>query len=185
MAESGNGGGATPPEKPKELSMEKRLLLAFILMGAVLFTTPYFFKSAAPPPMKKTESVPPKNGTGAPPPAPAKTEAVAAPATPGTLTPAVAQKEDLFTVDTNVYRVTFSNKGAVVRSWLLKKYFTAGKPLEMVNTASTVDLPFSLAFKMAPDVDLSKALFVAQPDPDGLGISYEFSDGHLAVRKKF
>src|SRR5260370_34951572 len=39
MPESGNGGSnPSPPDKPKELSMEKRLLLAFILMGAVLFT---------------------------------------------------------------------------------------------------------------------------------------------------
>src|SRR5262249_28029083 len=78
-----------------------------------------------------------------------------------------------------------SNKGAVVRSWLLKKYFTAGKPLELVNTASTVDFPFVLAFKGAPPVDLGNALFVAQPEPNGLGIAYEFSNGRVLVRKKF
>ena len=164
--------------------MEKRLLLAFILMGAVLFTTPYFFKSAVPPPTKKTEAVPPKSGAStappaaAPAPAPSASEAAPTPV-------AAAQKEDLFTIDTNVYRVTFSNKGAVVRSWLLKKYFTNGKPLELVNTASTVEFPFGLTFKGAPPADLKDALFVAQPQPGGLGIRYEFSDGHVAVSKVF
>jgi len=185
MPESGNGDNS--PQPSKELSMEKRLLIAFILMGAVLFTTPYFFKSAAPPPMKKTETVPPQSGTAAPPASAPKTEAATAvPAVSAASNPAVvAQKEDLFTIDTNVYRVTLSNKGAVVRSWLLKKYFTAGKPLELVNTASTVEFPFALAFKGAPPADLNNVLFVAQPDPGGLGISYKFSDGHVVVQKMF
>ena len=177
MPESGNSGGNNQP--PKELSMEKRLLLAFVLMGAVLFTTPYFFKSAAPPPIKKTETVPPKSGTSTPP------AAVSVPSMAAPVPAAAAQKEDLFTVDTNVYRVTFSNKGAVVRSWLLKKYLAGGKPLELVNTVSTVDFPFALAFKGAPPADLTNALFVAQPDGDGLGVTYEFSDGRVAVKKKF
>src|SRR5207247_7564775 len=28
-------------------------------------------------------------------------------------------------------------------------------------------------------------LFVARPEPGGLGITYEFSDGHVVVRKRF
>src|SRR5262245_22827705 len=176
MAESDQGGSnPSQPQQPKELSMEKRLLLAFILMGAVLFTTPYFFKSNNPP-AKKTETVPPKAGAGA---TPGEQKAVIvqtpeAPSEPAAPA-AAAQKEELFTIDTNVYRVTFSNKGAVVRSWLLKKYFTNGKPLELVNTASTVDFPFALGFKVTPAADLGNSLFVAHPEPDGLGVTYEFS----------
>src|SRR5437763_11644350 len=186
MAESAPGGSnSSPPNKPKELSMEKRLLLAFVLMGAVLFTTPYFFKSDNPP-AKKTETVPPKSGTSAP---PTEKKAVAAIAPESSVAPtaaaAAAQKEDLFTIDTNVYRVTFSNKGAVVRSWLLKKYFTNGKPLELVNTASTVEFPFALDFKVAPAADLTNALFVAHPEPDGLGVTYEYSNGRVSATKKF
>src|SRR5262249_26741279 len=108
---------------------------------------------------------------------------------PATSTPAApasaAQKEELFTIETSVYKVTFSNKGAVVRSWLLKKYFTNGKPLDLVNSASNVEFPFSLGFKVTPAADLPNALFVPHPDPDGLGISYEFSNGRVAVTKKF
>jgi YidC/Oxa1 family membrane protein insertase len=166
--------------------MEKRLLLAFVLMAAVLFTTPYFFK-AENPPAKKTETVPPKSGTSA---GPGSNKPLATiTTTPDTATSAApsaaAQKEELFTIDTNVYRITLSNKGAVVRSWLLKKYFTNGKPLELVNTASTVEFPFSLQFKVTPPADLPNALFVPHPDPDGMGITYEYSNGHVAVSKKF
>src|SRR6516164_3865770 len=108
MAESPSGGSnSSPPNQPKELSMEKRLLLAFILMGAVLFTTPYFFQTNKPP-AKKTETVPPKSGQGAPP-SESKEVLTVTPATGGTPgAPATsAQKEELFTIDTNVYRVTF------------------------------------------------------------------------------
>jgi YidC/Oxa1 family membrane protein insertase len=189
MAESEPGGNnPSPPNQPKELSMEKRLLLAFVLMGAVLFTTPYFFQSANPP-AKKTETVPPKSGTGATASDQKKTTAVAAVTEGNAEVPSVpaaaAQKEELFTVDTNVYRVTFSNKGAIVRSWLLKKYFTNGKPLELINTSSTVEFPFSLGFKVTPAADLANALFVAHPEANGLGITYEFSNGRVAVTKKF
>src|SRR4051812_4270566 len=116
MAESDPGGSPpSPPNQPKELSMEKRLLLAFVLMGAVLFTTPYFFKSDNPP-AKKTETVPPKSGVGNPPPGQKPVaEIKVEPSTNPAATPAAAaQKEELFTIDTNVYRVTFSNNGAVV-----------------------------------------------------------------------
>jgi YidC/Oxa1 family membrane protein insertase len=187
MAESDNGGNnPSSPQQPKELSMEKRLLIAFVLMGAVLFTTPYFFKSVAPPPPAKKTAVETKPGTAAPPAATnvqPEVETAAAPA--GSVPATAAQKEELFTIDTSVYRVTFSNKGAVVRSWLLKKYFASGKPLELVNTASTVDFPFALAFKTAPPADLTNSLFAAQPDANGLGITYEFSNGHVSARKRF
>jgi YidC/Oxa1 family membrane protein insertase len=188
MAESDPGGSNTsPPNQPKELSMEKRLLLAFVLMGAVLFTTPYFFQSNNPP-AKKSTTAPPKTGVGTPPAGkPGEKTAVASIAPEGPPAPApaaaAAQKEELFTIDTDVYRV--SNKGAVVRSWLLKKYFAKGKPLELVNTAATVEFPFSLGFKVTPPADLANSLFVAHPEANGLGVTYEFSNGRVAVTKKF
>ncbi len=190
MAEPENGGPNTsPPEEKKDLSMEKRLVLAFILMGAVLFTAPYIFKAPPQPPAKQTSAVPPKAGTTQPAPVqaaanPEKPAAAPAPAA-GSIPVESAASEDLFTVDTPVYRVTLSNRGAVVRSWKLKKYTAGGKPLELVNTASTVDFPFALYFKTAPSANPNTALFKAEPQPNGLGIIYTFSDGHLVVQKKF
>ena len=132
MAEPSTGGSS--PQPPKELSTEVRLLLAFLLMGAVMFFTPYLFKTAAPPPGKKspetagapaTSGVPGASGK----PAPAETAPLsgasaepAAPEGPPTSEATAAQPSPPFTIDTDLFRVTFSNQGATVRSWLLKKY---------------------------------------------------------------
>ena len=47
------------------------------------------------------------------------------------------QKSELYTIDTDLYKIVFSNHGAVVRSWELKQYRDGtGKPLELVNAAA-------------------------------------------------
>jgi YidC/Oxa1 family membrane protein insertase len=76
----------------------------------------------------------------------------------------------------------------VVHSWTLKKYSDrAGKPLELVNAAAAAKTgwPFSLDVKQQPTTDPDKALFRATPDPDELGISFEFSDGRSVFHKSF
>ena len=131
MADSNSSG----PLEKKELSTENRLLLAFVLMGIVLFATPYFFKQPPPPPGKKVQLAP------APEPAPEQkpAEAVAAAPTPGQVS---APKESIVTLDTDLYRIDFSNRGAVVRSWILKKYKDSSqKPVDVVNTAAASMTP--------------------------------------------
>src|SRR5687767_4194292 len=100
-------------EPPKDFAMEKRLLLAFILMGLVLFLTPYFYKPPPPPkqatPPAKTTQQAQTQSTTPPKPAEAPSSELPAPS-------AAAQKEEKFVVDTNLYRVEFSNRGAVVQS---------------------------------------------------------------------
>ena len=184
MAEPVNGGSAMPPRK-KEFSMELRLLLAFLLMGVVMFTTPYLFKSAAPPPPQKAPGAAAPAKPEAPKPQPATEPAP--PSAPAPATPVAAAKEDLSVLETGRYRITFSNRGGVVTSWLLKDHKThTGKPLELVNTAAKTPRPFSLHFKGdKPSVDLNQALFASKVDPDNLGITYEFSNGKVHARKTF
>jgi len=120
--------------------MEVRLLLAFLLMGAVMFLTPYIFKSQAPAPAKKSpvaSTVPAEQAKpeSQPPAAPAETAA----APSGPATSAVTSKKPLppLTVETDLFRITFSNQGANARSWVLRKYKDSnGKPLDLVNTTS-------------------------------------------------
>jgi YidC/Oxa1 family membrane protein insertase len=180
-----------PPGEKKELPMETRLLLAFGLMGLVLFATPYFFKSAVPPAVKKaqTEQQQKSASTQAPVETPAAAQPEAEPETPAPAGRVSAQKEELFMVNTDLYRVVFSNRGAVVHEWTLKKYNDdAGKPLELVNTAATAKaaFQFSLIFEQQkPKVDLDTALYAAKPTDDGLGITYEYADGAVLARKTF
>ena len=141
----------------KEMTTETRLLLAFVLVGIVLVAWNYIYKPPVTPPVTV--------------PAAAKQTAVEAPK-PEPATPKIAievpgqvqasQAED-FTIETDLYRVTFSNQGAVVLSWILKAYKDGtGKPLDLVNTRALrkVPEPFAVAFRsQAPPNDPNKGLF--------------------------
>lgn len=172
--------------------METRLLIFFVLMGLVLLGTQYFYKP--PPQPNKPAAVNPAS-TDAALPAPILPDAPTPPkATPQAAAPPVdmpgrveAGKEESFTVETNLYRVTFSNRGAVAKSWILKAYKDhAGKALDLINPRlpATVPAPFSLAMKTQPSTDPNTALFkVDAPDP--LTLNFEFSDGRTAIKKSF
>jgi YidC/Oxa1 family membrane protein insertase len=166
--------------------MEMRLLLAFLLMGAVLFLTPYFYKPAPPPKAPEpAEKAVPTPAVAKPKPPPPKPAPAAVPM-PGQIS---GQKEEIFTVETDLYRIEFSNRGAVARSWILKKYHdNNGKPLELVNAKGVEKAGYPLAFAFLnnkPATDPNQTLFAAKPTADSLGIDYEFSDGKTFFRKSF
>jgi len=171
----------------KELTTETRLLLAFVLVGIVLVGWNYIYKPPPPPapvtPPANTQVQTSPAAAEAPKPIP-----VPAPKpieVPGQMQ--AGQAED-FTIETDFYRVEFSNQGAVVRSWILKKYKDGkGKPLELVNTKalSKVPAPFAVAFRnQAPPNDPNKGLFKVERNGD-LGVTFEYSDGRTATKKTF
>src|SRR5258707_306715 len=168
--------------------MEQRLLLAFALMGIVLFATPYLFKSPAPPPKKpaaaaQAQTSAPGPGTPVPPRAatPANADSTAkgkagdiAAAKMAAPKKVAAEQEQTYTIETDLYKVVFSNRGAVVQQWILKKYTDDhGKPLALVNetAAPKAGYPFTLVFdQKKPAVEVNAALFAAKPADDGLGV---------------
>ena len=173
-----------PNSGKKELTMEQRLLLAFVLMGLLVFVTPYFYKAPPAPPKTAARTTTSQTTTTAstapavPNKVAAATEAVSTEPVPGQIEGTTEQQ---FIIDTDIYRVTLSNRGATVRSWILKKYKDhAGKPLELVNEASysKVAPPLSVVLKDEKAADaLNYGLYVAKPAENGLGIQYTFSDG--------
>jgi YidC/Oxa1 family membrane protein insertase len=172
----------------KEMSMEIRLLIAFVLMGLVLFVTPYIYKPPpAPVPAASTDK-------------PVDDKAKADPVKPVTQKPAEpaapvpgqiqAEKEETTTIETNVYRVVFSNRGAVVRSWILKAYKDRGnQPLELVNPKGLAKIPgpFAVALKNQTQgaSDPNSGLYRVERSGDNLGLTFRFSDGRVAVTKSF
>jgi YidC/Oxa1 family membrane protein insertase len=108
-----------------------------------------------------------------------------------------ASSEKITTVESALYSVEFSNKGAVVRSWQLKQYLTDDKPprpLDLVNAqvAQQLGWPFSLVLADSHLRDeANSALYDVQPPPTGgavnapVDITFHWSDGHLDVTKKF
>jgi YidC/Oxa1 family membrane protein insertase len=170
--------------------MEKRLLLAFALMMMVLLGAQYFFKPApspkpvAPLSPKQTEQMAQK------PPAPVAPAPASSSANPAATAQAVqAGGETMETIETDLYRVAFSNKGAVVKSWVLKKFrdSTGKHQLELVNVAqSSVPLPFAIDTKgQQLSFDPNQVFYVATRTPDNLGIQFQFSDGKTTVQKQF
>ena len=184
-----------PVRKPGwklELSTEMRLLIAFALTGLVLLVSNYVIKPQAPPAGKKTPPAQAKTVEAPKPvPPPETPQKQAAKAKPEkAAAPVMAEKEASYTVETDLYRVVFSNRGATVRSWVLKKYkYGDGKQLDLVNAAgaSEAGYPFLLQAREGKKftADVNAALFQAKPQADGLGIEFEFSDGKLKVRKHF
>lgn len=184
----------TPPVRmgpPKqEVSMEKRLLLAFGLMGLVLLGSQYLFpppEPAKPPAVaQKAEEA---EATAATTPTAPAAETAAPAAAPAPAGERKADSEKTYIIETGIYKVMFSNRGATVRSWILKHYRdNEGKPIELVSAAAapTAGWPFQYSFRgQKPSTDLNKVFFAAELSEDGRTITFEFADGRTAARKVF
>src|SRR6185295_5449437 len=171
----------------KELTTETRLLLAFVLVGIVLVGWNYIYKPPVTPSVTVPAQTTPTPATPAPAeaPKPIPTAPAQAVVVPGQVQ--ASQAEDI-TIETDLYRVRFSNQGAVVLSWILKEYKDGnGKPLDLVNTKALqkVPAPFALAFRnQAPPNDPNKGLFKMERSGE-LGVTFEYSDGRTATKKTF
>jgi YidC/Oxa1 family membrane protein insertase len=157
--------------------MEKRLLLAFALMMIVLLGAQYFFKPVpAPKPIAPSRTTEIAHSPA--PAAAAHVEAAPAVQTEEADVPVqAAAAESTQVIDTTVYHIVFSNKGGVVKSWLLKRFhdISGKKQLDLVNDFSSgLPLPFSIDTqgKQLP-FDPNQVLYTVKRDPDGLGLTFE------------
>jgi len=130
-------------------------------------------------------------GTAAPAsPAPRPKARVQAPAAAVSTIEASGPKQTV--VENELYRITFSNRGGDVTSWLLKKYTGEdGKPLDLVNHAAAAKfgLPLSLyAYDASLRAKLNSALYVPSAtgtlEAPGL-LSFVYSAGGLTVHKTY
>ncbi|HLH03225.1 MAG TPA: membrane protein insertase YidC [Bryobacteraceae bacterium] len=182
MSNSPGGANPNPP------SLEKRLPIALALMMLVLLAWQYFFK---PPPGPKPVTPADQKPAAAQvtqKPAAAQTGPIAASeesSSPVNRTQAATEVTS--EIDTALYHVVFSNRGAVATSWVLKKYRDdTGKPLQLIAHAADVPLPFALDFPgQKPAFDANTVLYQPTLSPDGLTITYTYSDGQTSVQKSF
>ena len=189
MAEStGNKGLGKPPE---QMSTETRLMLAFLLMGVIMLVTQFFYKPPAPSAnAKKTTQTSASQAVVTPAPGEAQVPAISAQADQTPSAPVTqAPPQPPLVINTDKYKITFSNQGGNVRSWQLKTAFALGKPLELVNTVATVadPYPFSLYLPEHKELagKLNTATYQQTVDGDGLGVTFDYSDGHTTARKTF
>ncbi|HYL10022.1 MAG TPA: membrane protein insertase YidC [Candidatus Acidoferrales bacterium] len=194
----------------KEMSPQWRMLLASVLaIIAIVIWSKYFGPKLPPPGQNPPGVIAPQTPQGGaagpaasvneekPPEQPARGGAKAAskPA-PQAIQPRVATQEKTIVVENELYRVEFSNRGAVVKSWKLKKYEDDNKPprtLDLVHPGAAEQLngwPFSLALDDATqEAAANSALYVASTPAETVqapaDLRYEWSDGHLEVTKEF
>ena len=102
-----------------------------------------------------------------------------------------AAAESSTIVENELYRIQFSNRGAQVTSWMLKKYKDAdGKPLDLVNKQAAAQFGYPLAlftYDTALRDKLAKALFVPSPTGDVLApstVTFTWSDGSITAQAR-
>jgi YidC/Oxa1 family membrane protein insertase len=179
----------------QEPGSEKRLILVFILTFLVILAFQPLMKKfglvPTPPANQPAQTQP---SSGAQPAAPAATRASALPAVPvptGATKQAASETETV--IENDLYRITFTNRGAQVKSWILKKFDNDAQngPLDLVNptAAEKYGYPLSLwTYDEGLRNRLSSALYVssregAQTSPTD--VTFEYSDADLAVHKTF
>jgi YidC/Oxa1 family membrane protein insertase len=215
------------PQKKKELSGELRILIASLLSMAVIVLWIKFFAPKPPVhPPNAAQTSPSSTGasqSGAGTSSPANSTASNAPLPPGHATtvaavpnpaiPAVADSQErTVIVESDLYHVEISNRGALVKSWQLKKYLDDAKPprvLDLVHPKASEYLnSWPLAFviddqqmqtlansgfyevsvpppasRSADDVPKGAAL-PANPLRAPADLQFVWSNGHLQVTKK-
>jgi YidC/Oxa1 family membrane protein insertase len=103
-----------------------------------------------------------------------------------------AAQESTTTIENELYKITFSNRGGQVTSWILKKYTDyADKPLNLVNIAASKKFGYPLSL-YSSDTNLRRQMADALYVSSATGtltvpgqLTYEYSAGGLDIRKTF
>jgi YidC/Oxa1 family membrane protein insertase len=187
-----------------EPGAEQRPILIFAVIMVILLAMQFFigkFGTQRPPaPAPTTSNAPAPKAEEKPQAAPAAQTPAAAPTRAATKSsPAVpaatkvASNETETVVENDLIKVVFSNKGALVKSWVLKKHMSDDRKsqLDMVNkrAAEAYGYPMSL---FAWDEGLKNKLNTALYVPSATGeqkapaeVTFEYSDGEISAKKTF
>ena len=104
----------------------------------------------------------------------------------------MAAAETTTVIENELYRITFSNRGAQAISWILKKYKDdSGKPLDLVNAKAAAKLGYPLSlwtYDAGMRNQLAQALYV--PSASGTvnapaTLTFTYSNNGLEVKKVF
>jgi YidC/Oxa1 family membrane protein insertase len=170
-----------------------RSLMTFTFLALAMLLAFQYFKPkqdtpAVPPPQSQHASQSPS----ATQPASSPALAAATPSAPSVTPAIVAAGESETTVENEIFRIVFTNRGAQVKHWILKKYSdTAGKPLDLVQPqlASAFGLPLSF---YTYDSDLTTQLNQALYQPSATGslvapasLTFHYAQNGLDVTKTF
>jgi YidC/Oxa1 family membrane protein insertase len=187
----------------KELSTETRSLIAAVLCLVVIAGWSLIYKPPQPTPpgpnpATANSTAPLSGAASSAKPAANSSKASANPIPPAAIR--AASDERSIVIDSDLYRVEISNRGAVVRSWQLKQFTDDNKPprtLDLVHADAAKqygEWPFSVALDdVQQENAVNNALFEIS-SPAGAPaagtalrapaeLTFSWSDGHLEVTK--
>jgi len=172
----------------------KSLVVMMLVLVTVFFGLQYFKAKNNPqtvsPHAASSSSAPAESQPAATPPAQTQAAAAAPGGHAGSTVQATAESST--TIDNELYRITFSNRGGTVTSWVLKNYKSEDhKPLNLVHTQAAQKFGFPLSlypYDAATTAALNHALYV--PSATGTltapaSLTYTWSDGATQVKKTF
>ncbi|MGA8761613.1 MAG: membrane protein insertase YidC, partial [Candidatus Sulfotelmatobacter sp.] len=174
----------------QEPGSEKRLLLVFVLTFVALFVfQPLLKKFAPPPPPPEKQTVPAQ--TAAVPATPAPSAAPAVAQAPTAAKQASSETETV--IENDLYRITFTNRGAQVKSWILKRFDNDAQngPLELVHFAAAQKYGYPLSLWTYDETlrnRLSSGLYLASSEGQlaaPASLTFEYADQDLSVHKTF
>lgn len=180
--------------------MNRDFLLAIALSFLVLLASRYFLEPhLQPEPSAPTADADVEPASPAPEPEPVAVlpRTLRERSEPGVPRARKAIKEQVYSVETDLYKLSVSNRGAVVKEWVLKRYLDAnGEPLNLIDTADSPQgvFPLALMVDSAPDAAaiLRTALFSSE-SPENIDLSgggatsgrlrFQYAEGGVEVVK--
>ncbi len=170
-----------------EPGSERRLMLIFLVTFIIMLAFQPLLKKYLPTPPAPQKITQPEQS-----PAASSAASVVAPAVPAGVT-RQAPGEAETVIENDLYRITFTNRGAQVKSWILKKFDNDAEkgPLDLVNpgAAALFGYPLSLwTYDEGLRNKLSSSLYVVSEQGQHstpTQITFEYADDDLAVRKTF
>jgi YidC/Oxa1 family membrane protein insertase len=176
----------------QEPGSERRLLIVVVLTFVVLVVSQALLKKYMPPPPEQSQN---KTAQAQPattaPPAARAPQAATHQATTTVTKQASTETETV--IENDLYRITFTNRGAQVKSWILKKFDNDAQNgrLELVNAAAAQKYGYPLSLWTYDETlnnRLSSALYVASNEGNLTApaqLTFEYADQDLVVRKTF
>ena len=171
----------------EQFSTELRLLLAFALSFAIVLLSRSLLVRPTPPSGPKAVAKQAKPEMPSPP--------VERPAPSVTIPPPVQATQQVaeqqVTVESDLYQVTFSSRGAVVKSWALKSYRDEmNHPLELVDPAAARQFGYPLSLWTTDEAlrqEVNSALFRSSATgrlKAPVMLTFEYSGSRNAARKE-